>query len=64
MNIEQPWVNDYVERMMKDRKFVEDSFHRIQTEKIFGLAESLVKKDEKPVTLEEFQKMQAEHHHH
>ncbi len=64
MNIEQPWVNDYVERMMKDRKFVEDSFHRIQTEKIFGLAESLVKKDEKPVSLEAFQKMQAEHHHH
>lgn len=64
MNIEQPWVNDYVERMMKDRKFVEDSYHRIQTEKIFGLAESLVKKDEKPISLEAFQKMQAEHHHH
>jgi trigger factor len=63
MNLEQPWVNDYVERMMKDRKFVEDSYHRIQTEKIFALAESLVSKDEKPVTLEAFQKMQAEHHH-
>lgn len=64
LNIEQPWVNDYVERMMKDRKFVEDSYHRIQTEKIFGLAESLVKKDEKLITLEDFQKMQAAHHHH
>jgi trigger factor len=63
MNLEQPWVNDYVERMMKDRKFVEDSYHRIQTEKIFALAESLVSKDEKPVTLEAFQKMQAAHHH-
>lgn len=64
LDIEQPWVNDYVERMMKDRKFVEDSFHRIQTDKIFALAESLVKKDEKPISLEDFQKMQAEHHHH
>ncbi|MBZ5858167.1 trigger factor [Flavihumibacter profundi] len=64
LDIEQPWVNDYVERMMKDRKFVEDSYHRIQTDKIFALAESLVKKDEKPVSLEDFQKMQAEHHHH
>ncbi|GAO45021.1 trigger factor [Flavihumibacter petaseus] len=64
LDTEQPWVNDYVERMMKDRKFVEDSFHRIQTDKVFGLAESQVQRDEKPIDLESFQKMQAEHHHH
>lgn len=63
LDIEQPWVNDYVERMMKDRKFVEDSFHRIQTDKVFAVAETLVQKDEKPISLEEFQKMQAEHKH-
>lgn len=64
LDADQPWVNDYVERMMKDRKFVEDSFHRIQADKVFALAESKVKKDEKPISLEAFQKMQAEHHHH
>ena len=32
---DQPWVNDYVEKMMKDRKFVEDAYHRLQTQKIF-----------------------------
>ncbi len=64
LDTEQPWVNDYVERMMKDRKFVEDSFHRIQTDKIFAFAESKVEKDEQPISLEEFQQMQAEHHHH
>jgi trigger factor len=64
LDIEQPWVNDYVERMMKDKKFVEDSFHRIQTDKIFNFAETQVQKDEKPINLEEFQKMQAAHHHH
>jgi trigger factor len=63
LDIEQPWVNDYVERMMKDRKFVEDSFHRIQTDKVFAVAETLVQKDEKPISLEEFQKMQSEHKH-
>ena len=36
---EQPWVADYVARMMKDRKFVEDTMHRIQTEKVFAWAE-------------------------
>ena len=64
LDAEQPWVNDYVERMMKDRKFVEDSFHRIQSDKIFGLAESLVKKDEKAISLEAFQQLQAAHQHH
>jgi trigger factor len=64
LDTEQPWVNDYVERMMKDRKFVEDSYHRIQTDKVFGFAESKVGKVEKPISLEDFQKMQAEHHHH
>ena len=64
LDTEQPWVNDYVERMMKDRKFVEDSFHRIQTDKIFAFAESKVEKDEQPISMEEFQQMQAEHHHH
>ena len=64
LDADQPWVNDYVERMMKDRKFVEDGFHRIQADKVFALAESKVKKDEKPISLEAFQKMQAEHHHH
>ncbi|KYP16455.1 trigger factor [Flavihumibacter sp. CACIAM 22H1] len=63
LDIEQPWVNDYVDRMMKDRKFVEDSFHRIQTDKVFAVAETLVQKDEKPISLEEFQKMQSEHKH-
>lgn len=64
LGTDQPWVNDYVERMMKDRKFVEDSFNRIQTDKVFAVAESKVKKDEKPISLDAFQKMQAEHQHH
>ncbi|MHA4812506.1 trigger factor, partial [Flavitalea flava] len=27
---DQPWIADYVQRMMQDRKFVEDTSHRIQ----------------------------------
>jgi trigger factor len=61
---EQPWVNDYVEKMMKDRKFVEDSYHRIQTDKVFGWAETQVHPTEKPIGAEEFTKMQQEHQHH
>jgi trigger factor len=61
---DQPWVNDYIDRMMKDKKFVEDSYHRIQTDKIFGWAETQLNPTEKEIAAEEFTKMQEEHHHH
>jgi trigger factor len=64
LDMDQPWVNDYVERMMKDRKFVEDSFHRVQTDKIFEWAETQVNPTDKDISAEAFTKMQEEHHHH
>lgn len=68
MDDEQPWVNDYVNRMMQDKKFVEDTYMRIQTDKVFEWAESQAKTVEKPVSLEDFTKMvqkhQHEHHEH
>jgi trigger factor len=64
MDTEAPWINDYVDRMMKDKKFVEDSYHRIQTDKIFSWAETQVNPVEKEISAEEFTKMQEAHHHH
>lgn len=61
---DQPWMADYVNRMMQDRKFVEDTVHRIQTEKVFGWAETQINPTEKAISLEEFQHMQEEHDHH
>lgn len=61
---EQPWVADYVQRMMQDRKFVEDTVHRIRTEKVFGWAETQVHPAEKPVSKEEFEHEVQEHQHH
>ncbi|MEO6315641.1 MAG: trigger factor [Chitinophagaceae bacterium] len=60
---DQPWVNDYVDRMMKDKKFVEDSYHRIQTDKIFGWAETQVNPTEKDIEAAAFTKMQEAHQH-
>ncbi|HUQ97749.1 MAG TPA: trigger factor [Chitinophagaceae bacterium] len=68
MDEEQSWVRDYIDRMMKDRKYVEDAFHRLQTQKIFDWAETQVTPEEVPVSKEEFLKMnethQHEHHEH
>jgi trigger factor len=61
---DQPWIADYVQRMMKDKKFVEDTVHRIQTEKVFGWAETQINPVEKAIGLKEFQAMQEEHQHH
>lgn len=61
---DQPWVTDYVEKMMKDRKFVEDAYNRIQTEKMFEWAATQVKPADKEISAEEFTKMVEEHQHH
>ncbi|MEJ7737615.1 MAG: trigger factor [Chitinophagaceae bacterium] len=60
---DQPWINDYVEKMMKDKKFVEDSFHRIRTEKIFDWAETQVNPVEAIIPADEFTRLQHEHKH-
>jgi trigger factor len=61
---DQPWVIDYIERMMKDRKYMEDAYNRIQTQKIFEWADTQVKPVEQEITTEEFTKMIEEHQHH
>jgi trigger factor len=61
---EQPWVKDYIEKMMKDRKYIEDAYNRIQGQKIFEWAETRVKPEEKEIGAEEFTKMVDAHQHH
>ncbi len=59
----QQWVDDYADRMMKDRKFVEDSYHRISTDKMFHLLEGKVSAKEEGISAEDFAK-KLHHHHH
>ena len=61
---DQPWVEDYINRMMKDRKYVEDAYNRIQSQKVFEWAETKVRPKAKSISAEEFTKMVSEHHHH
>lgn len=61
---QQAWMNDYVEKMLKDRKYVEDTYNRIQTQKIFSWAESQVNPVEKEIGVNEFTKILEEHQHH
>ncbi len=60
---EQDWVRDYIDKMMKDRKYVEDAYNRMLTQKIFDWAGSQVKTLETPISKEEFIAMNQEHQH-
>ena len=57
------WIESYIDRMMKDEKQVESSYHRLATNKLFGWMETQVKPKEKEVTAEELTAMQHNHHH-
>ena len=61
---EQPWVKDYVEKMMKDRKYIEDAYNRLQSQKILEWAEGQLKPEEKEISAEEFTAMIETHQHH
>ena len=60
---DQPWVDEYVDKMMKDRKYVEDAYTQIQSRKIFEWADTKVSPKEKKITAEDFTKMVEAHQH-
>lgn len=64
---EQPWMASYIEKMMQDQRYLEDTYNRIQLQKIFDWGETQVNPTEQEMTAEDFSKMveahQHEHHH-
>jgi trigger factor len=59
----QGWVSEYLNRMMHDRKFVEDTYHRLQNDKVLEFAASKVNPVEKNISAEEFHHLQHQHQH-
>jgi len=57
------WLEDYAARMMQDRKFVEDSYQRISTEKLFTSIESQVTTKEEKISAEKFADKLNNHKH-
>jgi trigger factor len=61
---EQPWVEDYVNKMMQDKRFVEETYQNQLTSKMLQWIESQVKPVDKAITAEEFNRLNEEHKHH
>jgi trigger factor len=59
----QQWVDDYANRMMQDKKFVEDSYHRISADKLFTSLETQVVATDEAISMEAFAE-KLHHHHH
>jgi trigger factor len=58
-----PWLDEYANRMLQDKKFVEETYMRLQTEKLFNLLESKVAVTEEPVSAEQLEEKMHHHHH-
>lgn len=58
------WLDDYAAKMMKDKKYVEESYNRIITEKLFHWTADKVGTTEKEISMEDFTRLQQEHQHH
>jgi trigger factor len=59
----QTWISDYLNRMMQDKKFMEDTYHRLQNEKALEWAAQQVTAPEKEISIEEFHHLQHQHQH-
>lgn len=58
-----PWLEEYSNRMMSDKKFVENTYFQIQTSKLFNLLETQIQTKEESISAEDFAS-KLHHHHH
>lgn len=63
-NVEDaPWLDSYADSMLKDKKFIENTYYQLQTTKLFNILEEQVNVIEDIVTPEELAAMQHHHSH-
>jgi trigger factor len=58
-----PWLDSYADSMLKDKKFIENTYYQLQTTKLFNILEQQVNVIEDVVTPDELTAMQHNHHH-
>jgi trigger factor len=64
---EAPWMDSYMEKVMKDNKMADETYRRLLTDKIFLALEAVIPVEFKEIEEEEFFKLpdaHATHHHH
>ena len=64
MDLESDWVEPLIKKQLEDKKFSEELYNRIITDKLFFTIEQRVNLQETTVNAEEFIKLPSAHHHH
>lgn len=60
----QPWMTSYVDKMMKDKKYVEQTYHSIEVQKVLEWTAKEFNPAIKELEAKEFEDMVNEHQHH
>ncbi|ANI87902.1 hypothetical protein A9P82_00335 [Arachidicoccus ginsenosidimutans] len=63
LNGDESWLDDYTNRMLNDRKFVDDAHNQIRITKLFSELEKQVNANDESISEEAFTKMLQEHSH-
>ncbi|MDB5193187.1 MAG: tig [Segetibacter sp.] len=58
-----PWMDSYADSMLKDKKFIENTYYQLQTTKLFDALEREVVVTEDTVSPEQLNAMQHNHQH-
>jgi len=58
------WLNPVVDNMMKDEKYLDNTYRQLITDKLLTWCESKFQLNEKEVALDEFINLPQSHHHH
>jgi trigger factor len=64
MDLESDWIEPLIKKQLEDKKFADELYNRIITDKLFFTIEQHVNLQETTVNAEEFTKLPAAHHHH
>ena len=57
-------MDSYLERLLQDEKYVDQTYREMITQKLFDWAETKVNVKEEEISAEEFVKLPHKHHHH
>jgi trigger factor len=63
-SMDAEWIEPFVKKQLADKKFKDELFNKIMTDKLFWAIEQKVNLQETEISLEDFIKVPASHHHH
>lgn len=63
-SMDADWMEPFVKKQLADKKFTDELYNRIITDKLFYMIENSVTLNEVSVSLQEFIQLPSTHHHH